>query len=96
MRSNYILLVIVGLLLFGVVSVAAADVFTAITSEELRAMIERKEQHLVLVDTRSHGEYQDAHIKGALNIPWARLEKDPSALNFPKDSNLLFYCSGSS
>ena len=59
-------------------------------------MIDRKEPGLTLVDTRSSGEYQDAHIKGALNIPWARLEKDPSVLNFPKDAKILFYCTGSS
>lgn len=96
MRSGYLLLVIVGLLLCGVTSVVAGDVFTVITSEELKAMIDRKEPDLVLVDTRSSEEYQEAHIKGAVSIPWAKLEKNALVLNFPKESKVLFYCSGSS
>lgn len=96
MKSTYLLLLIVGLLLCGVTSVVAGDVFSVITSEELKAMIDSGEPDLVLVDTRSSEEYQDAHIKGALSIPWARLEKDPAALDFPKETKLLFYCSGSS
>ena len=96
MRSSCFLLAIVGLLLCGVTSVVAGDVYKVITSEELKAMIDRKEPGLILVDTRSSGEYQEAHIKDAVSIPWARLEKDPAALNFPKESKLLFYCTGSS
>ena len=96
MRKSCLVLVIAGLLMCWVTSVIAGEVFTVISSEELKAMIDRKEPGLVLVDTRSAEEYQDAHIKGALSIPWARLEKDPAVLDFPKESKLLFYCSGSS
>jgi len=94
MKSAYLLLLIAGLLLCGVTSVIAGEVFTVINSEELKAMIDRGEPDLVLVDTRSTEEYQEAHIKGAVSIPWARLEKEPAALTFPKDAKLLFYCSG--
>lgn len=96
MRSSYLLMVVAGLLLCWATPVIAGDVFTYITSEELKTRVDLKEPGLVLVDTRSTEEYQEAHIKGAISIPWVRLEKDPAALNFPKDSKILFYCTGSS
>ncbi len=68
--------------------------FTVLTSEQLKSMIDRNEPGLVLIDTRTAGEYQEAHIKGALSIPWAKLEKDTSVLNFPRESAILFYCNG--
>jgi rhodanese-related sulfurtransferase len=68
--------------------------FTVVTSGQLKSMIDRDEPGLLLIDTRTTGEYQEAHIKGALSIPWARLEKDTSVLNFPRESALLFYCNG--
>lgn len=96
MKSFCLMLVIFGLLLCGVTSVVAGEVFTVITSEQLKARIDCNEPDLVLVDTRSSGEYQEAHIKGAVSIPWANLEKNPAALNFPKESKVLFYCTGAS
>lgn len=96
MRNSYILLVMACLLLLGIRSEASADVFTVVTSEELKAMIDRNEPGLVLVDTRSSGEYQEAHIKGAVSIPWSTLEKNPAVLDFPRESKILFYCTGSS
>ena len=96
MRSCCLLLIVAVLLLSGVTTVVAGDPFVVINSVELKAMIDRNEPGLILVDTRSYGEYQEAHIKGAISIPWAVLEKDPSTLNFPKESKLLFYCTGSS
>jgi len=68
--------------------------FTVVTSEETKAMLDRHEPGLVVIDARSPGEFQEVHIKGAINIPWTLLEKDSTLLNMPKDAKLLFYCNG--
>lgn len=71
-----------------------AEPFIVVTSEETKAMIDKQDPGLVLIDARSPGEYQEVHIKGAVNIPWAMLEKNPSVLNVAKESKLVFYCNG--
>lgn len=71
-----------------------AEPFTVITSEEVKEMIDRQEPGLVVIDARTPGEYQEVHIKGAVNIPWPMLEKNPALLNMAKDAKLVFYCNG--
>lgn len=68
--------------------------FTVVTSEEVKAMIDWEEPGLVIIDARTPEEYQQVHIKGAVNVPWPVLEKNPAALTFPKDAKLVFYCNG--
>jgi rhodanese-related sulfurtransferase len=68
--------------------------FTVVTSEEAKAMIDRRESGLIVIDARTPEEFQEVHINGAVNLPLPVLEKDPSALKFPKDAKLVFYCNG--
>jgi len=70
------------------------DGFTALSSDELKGLIESKTAGLVLIDARTQQEYQEAHIVGAINIPLTVLEKDASALNVAKNAHLVFYCNG--
>jgi rhodanese-related sulfurtransferase len=91
--------VMAGLLLVGVLpSMAAekgkAERYTVVTSEELKAMLDRQEPDMVIVDARNPEEYQEVHIRTAVNIPWPKLEKDKTLLNFPKETKLIFYCNG--
>lgn len=91
--------VMAGLLLVAVLpSMAAekgkADPYTVVTSEELKAMLDRQEPHMVIIDARNPDEYQEVHIRTAVNIPWPKLEKDKTLLNVPKETKLIFYCNG--
>jgi rhodanese-related sulfurtransferase len=94
-----LLLLAMMLTTFSAVSAAIAagkplEPFTVVTSEETKAMIDRKDPGLVVIDARSPGEYQEVHIKGAVNIPWPMLEKNPALMNMAKDAKLVFYCNG--
>ncbi len=87
------------LLLFAALNGQAADrgkvePYTVVTSEELSVMIERQEPGLVVIDARNPEEFQVEHIRTAVNIPWPKLEKDRTPLNFPKESKIVFYCNG--
>ena len=70
------------------------ETYTIVTSEEVKAMMDRKEPGLVVIDVRTPEEFQEVHIKGAVSLPLPDLEKNSSALTFSKDSKLLFYCNG--
>lgn len=73
----------------------ANAVYKVVNSEQLKAMIDARTPELIVIDTRSQEEYQEAHIKGAISIPWSTLEKNPALLNaYPKPSKLTFYCTG--
>ena len=45
---------------------------------------------VVFVDARSLAEFQNAHIKGAVNLPLA--EANARLNELPKDKDLLIYC----
>lgn len=71
-----------------------AEPYTVVTSEDLEAMLDRQEPDMVVIDARNPEEYQEVHIRTAVNIPWPKLEKDKTLLNFPKETKLIFYCNG--
>jgi 3-mercaptopyruvate sulfurtransferase SseA len=94
-----IVVVLAGLLIAAALPALAAEkekneVYTVVTSEELKAMLDRQEPGLVIIDARNPEEFQEVHIRSAVNIPWPRLEKDKTLLTFPKDSKIVFYCNG--
>lgn len=99
MRVMKMFVVMAGLLLVAVLpSMAAekrkAEPYTVVTSEELKAMLDRQEPDMVVIDARNPEEYQEVHIRTAVNIPWPKLEKDKTLLNIPKETKLIFYCNG--
>lgn len=54
-----------------VVAEAATGGYGLISTDEMAARYRRDPQSLLLVDTRSEGEYRAGHIEGAVNLPLA-------------------------
>ena len=73
--------------------VIGAD-YGTVTGAELKAMIDRNEPGLVIIDSRSQSQYAEVHIKGAISIPLMDMEQNPALPEAPKDARLVFYCSG--
>ncbi len=99
MRVMKMFVVTAGLLLVAVLPGMAAEKgkaepYTLVTSEELKAMLDRQEPDMVIIDARNPEEYQEVRIRTAVNIPWLKLEKGKTLLNFPKETKLVFYCNG--
>jgi rhodanese-related sulfurtransferase len=92
MKHILILLVV---MFFSVLSLPAfgGDV-GPVTSAELKAMIDRNEPGLVVIDSRSRSQYEEAHIKGAISIPLEEMEQNAELPRVSKDARLVFYCSG--
>jgi rhodanese-related sulfurtransferase len=89
----------IGILLFTMFLVALSlpafcGGYGTLTSNELKVMIDRNEPGLVIIDSRSQSQYEEAHIKGALSIPLDVMEKSPELPGVQKDARIAFYCSG--
>lgn len=94
---RFVYLALALLLSFTVAGLAAEkskDAVKVVTSEELKAMLNQNAPGLVVIDARSIEEYQEVHIKGAINIPLPKLEKDAALLTAPQNAKLVFYCNG--
>jgi rhodanese-related sulfurtransferase len=66
----------------------------AITTEELKGMIDRRE-NLVLINSLSALEFTQTKIKGSVNIPYGHLRDGEQSLPGHKDNTaLVFYCLG--
>lgn len=89
-----ILLSMLVMLLLALSLPALAAEVASLSPAELKALMERQEPVLVMVDVRARSQYDGAHIAGAISIPLAELEKNPSLPEVPKDATLVFYCSG--
>jgi rhodanese-related sulfurtransferase len=72
---------------------AAESEVKIVSTDELRAMM-NTQQPLTLVDTRTHEEFQEAHIKGAIGIPEKGFETASTSLPADKGSLMVLYCNG--
>jgi rhodanese-related sulfurtransferase len=72
---------------------AAEKEFRVIVTAELKALLDGK-QDLVLVDTRTPEEFQEAHIKGAMSMPEKSFETQLSLLPADKNALIMLYCNG--
>jgi len=68
--------------------------YGTLTSAELKAVIDRNEPGVVIIDSRPQSQYKENHIKGAINIPLTDMEQDPALPEASKNARLVFYCSG--
>jgi len=71
----------------------AAD-YAVIGHAELKALVDADARVFLLVDARTAGEYREAHIPGAINIPEPDFETFTGLLPTNKDVMLVFYCNG--
>ncbi len=63
-----------------------------IKTDPLKAIIDRGEE-IVIVDSRPSRRFHQAHLPGALSIPWSELQKEGAVLlpKKDKDIKLVFY-----
>ena len=64
-----------------------------VSAEKLRTMIASGKPVLV-VDTRTEGEYRDGHIPGSILIPELKAPIADRFLPPDKDLTIVFYCRG--
>jgi cytosine permease len=65
--------------------------YPLVTGEELKKLIDAKAtQDLIVVDTQPPEYFAEAHIPGAVNLPYTDRIKTP--VNLPRTKTLLLYC----
>ncbi len=65
-----------------------------ITAEQLKTILDTAQYPYVVIDARNPEEYQEVHIKGAINVPVNDFRKSKHLLPKNKSIELIFYCNG--
>lgn len=65
-----------------------------ISTEQLKELLATAKPKPLVIDSRTPEEYEEVHIKDAINIPVSKLEKDPALLPPDRARTLVFYCNG--
>jgi hypothetical protein len=77
----------------GVPAKAADEDLKFVTTDELKAMIDAKED-FALINALSPLEFTETKIIGSINIPYDRLKRGKASLPDDKVMTLVFYCKG--
>jgi rhodanese-related sulfurtransferase len=91
MRKASISLFLFGFMMFAATTAMAQ--YPVIDANQLKTWLTGKKK-FVLVDSRTHEEYYQAHIPGAINIPAENMEMNKSKLPKDKSTPIIFYCRG--
>ena len=65
-----------------------------VTAEDLKAIIDTAGKPFIVIDARNPEEYQEVHIKGAINVPVNKFQDFKHLLPMDKSVKLIFYCNG--
>jgi hypothetical protein len=98
MKKNVLFAVLLTLLLASAAAphgAAAADgeEFNFVTTEELKAMMDKGEDFL-LINALSPLEFTQSKIRGSVNIPYGKLKEGKANLPDARETKLIFYCLG--
>ena len=66
-------------------------VYVNITAEEAKKIMDTEEGYIIL-DVRTHEEYDESHIPGAILIPHTEIEARAEEVLTDKDQLILVYC----
>ncbi|MDD2235418.1 MAG: rhodanese-like domain-containing protein [Desulfitobacteriaceae bacterium] len=66
-----------------------ADVYK-ISEADLKAKVDANDKNILIVDVRKAEDYAKSHIKGAVNVPFAKVNEYLDKL--PVDKDLIVYC----
>ncbi len=66
-------------------------VYVNITAEQAKEIMDSQEGYIIL-DTRTHEEYDDSHIPGAILIPHDEIKEKAETVLTDKDQLILVYC----
>lgn len=91
MRRTSILLFLFGFILL--TSTAAMAQYPVIDASQLKTWMTGKKS-VVLIDSRTHEEYLQAHIPGAISIPAEQMKANIAKLPKEKSAPIIFYCRG--
>lgn len=72
---------------------AAEEKHQVVATDELKKLLD-SDTSMVVVDARNPEEYQEVHIRGAINIPEKKFSDHVDKLPDDKSARIIFYCNG--
>lgn len=95
MKTNRIIIgaLFIFFMMYGALLQAASANYQLIATDELKKMLDEGES-VTVVDARNPEEYQEVHIKGAVNIPEKKFAEHLDKLPADKSTKIIFYCNG--
>lgn len=76
------------------VGIPTEDGYSLIDTAGLKQLLDTEPAGIVVVDARNPEEYQEVHIKGAINVPQKKLDEYVHLLPEDKSIRIIFYCNG--
>ena len=70
---------------------AAAPQYVKITAQQAKQIMDGG-KNITVVDVRTRGEFDEGHIKGAINVPNEDISTTPPAALPSKKAEILIYC----
>lgn len=61
---------------------------STIKTEEVKKILDNKDENYILIDVREDYEFREGHIPGAVNIPLGNI----TSVDYSKDKTLIVYC----
>jgi len=92
-RKAVLLTLILGATFIISAIIHSANSYTLIDTMGLKKMFDANEV-VTVVDARNPEEYQEVHIKGAINIPQKKFSDYAHLLPADKAAKIVFYCNG--
>ena len=71
-----------------------ANGYGLIDTDSLKEYLDSNPVDFVVIDARNPEEYQEVHIKGAINLPQKKFSKYAHLLPKDKSTRIIFYCNG--
>lgn len=59
-----------------------------IKTEEVKKILDNKDENYILIDVREDYEFREGHIPGAVNIPLGNI----TTVDYSKDKTIIVYC----
>ncbi len=94
-KTSFVLVLVMAMLLcLPLLARADGDGYALITTGELASLVDADVWDFYLIDARTAGEFEEVHIKGAMNIPQPQFDEYAKQLPGDKGVRLIFYCNG--
>ena len=84
-----LVIIIIGLFIVGCSNEeTTTGTMGTITTEEVKEILDNKNENYVLIDVREDDEFNEGHIPGAVNIPLGNID----SITFSTSRTIIVYC----
>ncbi len=74
-------------------TIEKTSVIEKLSTEKCRDVL-LSDRNAILIDVRSHAEYESGHFENAVNIPMDNIIKNPYMVSNDRDATIILWCEG--